>query len=212
MGTNLYLATWENELGLDDFNSMTGKQQTDAVKRSNIMQEVSGINASIGAPAQITPFTLAWYPTPELQMAASEAYYQVAIERIKNNPASYAWHVISSWWRLWHTEHYPAAVPAVFRLALKISSIVVYVLGFAGGIFALRGGIKSPLVAPFLFLLYFPLVHCWLHTEARYTAGGRLILIFYASLMAAKVFQAVVALWFRRVKKSGPLDLATTNI
>jgi hypothetical protein len=41
-------------------------------------------------------------------------------------------------------------------------------------------------------MLYFPLVHCWLHTEARYTASARPLLLLTASLLIVEIYKQYV--------------------
>ena len=58
------------------------------------------------------------------------------------------------------------------------------VLGSHGqGLRAVRGGLL-PAAA---LLLYMPAIHIWLHTEARYTAAARPLLLMFAAFAAKRI-------------------------
>lgn len=198
---SLYAASWEGELNSLDIVSIGTGNYTNAVYQSGILQEFEKINLSFGAPSDIISFSPGAYPTTSLQIASSSAFREAALERIQKNPASYAWHVMGGWWRLWNTKNYPDSLPQMFGLILMITSALICILGYIGGIYYLRKSF-DPLLAAFFILLYFPLVHCWLHTEARYTAPARLLLVLFASVVIDKVFELGTNLRNRKLLRS----------
>ena len=137
------------------------------------------------------PFNPESYPQ-ELRIRASRAYAKEAFERMLHNPGDFIIHSISKWWRLFNTAEYPDGLPIGLRMFLLISSASIWLLGFAGTIYLFLTGANLGLKIPSVVLLYFPLVHMWLHTEARYTASARLLLLFNASVLLFAVYRKFV--------------------
>ncbi|HEX5257307.1 MAG TPA: hypothetical protein VFW35_00845 [Sphingomicrobium sp.] len=102
-------------------------------------------------------------------------------------------HAVRMVWRLFNTGTYPA--PRIVNLALIAISAIVWALGMVGlGLFWRR-----PETAIFLAVL---IPHLFLHTEARYTASIRLILMLFAVEL---VRQVLIPAWsrFRPVPAGG---------
>jgi hypothetical protein len=191
VGNSLYTATWESTLTLKDFDSLYAGPVSKAAEDSGYVSEVARINQSIGAPAMTPPFNPESYPQ-EIRIRASHAYAEEAFERMLHNPGGYIIHSINKWWRLFNTAEYPGRLPIGLRVFLQISSALIWLLGFAGTIYLFLTGANFGLKIPSVALLYFPLVHMWLHTEARYTASARLLLLFNASILLFVVYRKFV--------------------
>ena len=191
VGNSLYTATWESTLTLKDFDSLYAGPVSKAAEDSGYVSEVMRINQSIGAPAMTPPFNPESYPQ-ELRIRASHAYAKEAFERMLHNPGGYIIHSITKWWRLFNTAEYPDRLPIGLRMSLRISSAIIWLLGFAGTIYLFLRGANFGLKIPSVVLLYFPLVHMWLHTEARYTASARLFLLLNASILVFVVYRKFV--------------------
>jgi hypothetical protein len=182
IGNSLYTATWESTLTVKDFNSLYTGPVSKAVEDSGFMSEVIRINKSVGAPPMTPPINPESY-SQEVRVMAGRAYAREAFERMLRNPGGYIGHSIGKWWRLFNTAEYPDGLPAVLKSLLRISSALVWLLGFAGTILLFLKGADFGLKIPSVVLFYFPMVHMWLHTEARYTASARLLLLFNASIL-----------------------------
>jgi len=191
VGNSLYTATWESTLTLKDFDSLYAGPVSKAAEDAGYVSEVMRINKSIGAPAMTPPFNPESYPQ-ELRIKASHAYAKEAVERMRHNPGDYIIHSISKWWRLFNTAEYPDRLPIGLRMFLRISSALIWLLGFAGIIHLFLTGASFGLKIPSVVMLYFPLVHMWLHTEARYTASSRLLLLSNASILLFVVYRKFV--------------------
>ena len=191
VGNSLYTATWESTLTLKDFDSLYAGPVSKAAVDAGYVGEVMRINKSIGAPAMTPPFNPESYPQ-ELRIRASRAYGKEAFERMLHNPGDFIIHSISKWWRLFNTAEYPDGLPIGLRMFLLISSASIWLLGFAGTIYLFLTGANLGLKIPSVVLLYFPMVHMWLHTEARYTASARLLLLFNASVLLFAVYRKFV--------------------
>jgi hypothetical protein len=116
-----------------------------------------------------------------LRIAAAQVFKRAAIQRISADPMNYAGHIVHNLWALWVTKRY-SGLPTSVSAGLMISSFVVFLLGFAGmGVSLVR-----PRTAPLPWLLVpvalYPFaIHLWLHTEARYTAATRPLLMMFAA-------------------------------
>ena len=140
------------------------------------------MNRSFGAPDLIAPFNPAAYPTQAMQIRSTHAFFTAAVERIKDDPMAYAGHIAANLWGLWNTSAYPPNIPWFVKLPLQFVSNVAWAAGLFGAVLALRrargfhlGGAGAAI------LLYTMLVHLPLHTEARYTAAARPLLLLYGS-------------------------------
>lgn len=182
IGTSLYLATWQEKLPAEDLDALYDQRATDAVKRSGLAAEVERLNGQIGAPPLVAPWNPMNYDTVAAQMRSTKVLRRAALERIKADPADYLSHVVLNGWRLWNTSRYPSLVPAPIAWGLVALSSIVTVLGLLGAALSLlrAGGWPLP-AAQALVLLYPAAIHVWLHTEARYTASVRLLLLMNAA-------------------------------
>lgn len=186
-GNTLYLATWQEALSPEDLELLYKGQVTPAVRNSGFMTEVATLNASIGAPRDIVPFNPAAYPTQQTQIASTHVYRAAAFRRIRAEPLLYLKHVFKNTWALWNTSRYPAEVPPGAVLVLRL----VAGLLFASAVFGIAAAVTDncfawawPAIALFLYL---PAVHAWFHTEARYTAAARPLLLMFASFAVLKL-------------------------
>ncbi len=191
IGNSLYTATWESTLTLKDFDSLYAGPVSKAAEDSGYLSEVMRINKSIGAEDKTPPFNPESYPQ-ELRIRASRAYAKEAIERMLHNPGDYILRSVGQWWRLFNTAEYPDRLPIELKMLLRICSAAVWLLGFAGTIHLFLTGARFALKIPSVVLLYFPMVHMWLHTEARYTASARLLLLFNASILLFAMYRKFV--------------------
>ncbi len=115
---------------------------------------------------------------PEVRrLHGSEEFKAAAIERIRANPMDAVAHSVKAVWRLFNTASYPRLNPV-----FQIISNGVWLLGVVGMILAVRK--RRPLI-PLILLLAMLIPHMPLHTEARYTAPLRLILLLYAAIAVA---------------------------
>lgn len=180
-GTSLYLATWQSRLPSKDINALYQGQITPRAERAGLGREVTRLNREIGAPPLHVTWSAPLYP-PHLQVRANEVLRRAALEQIVADPISYGRHVARNAWALWNTSEYPSAVPAGIATVLMLTSAVIFVLGAIGCFLNWRH--------PAAWVLaYFPAVHLWLHTEARYTAPARLLLLLMAALALERIWQ-----------------------
>ena len=191
VGTSLYLSTWQRELTWDDIEAINARRTTtphiDAIGLGPALRQ---INRSIGAPENILAFDPWAYPTDHLRIAAANEFRRAAVDRIAANPGRYVEHVLHNLWALWITKRYDG-LPAIVGLALATSSVAVFVLGLTGMGMAVVRARNWPL--PWLLApvtLYPAAIHLWLHTEARYTAATRLLLVMFAGAMLAWLLTA----------------------
>ncbi len=203
VGNSLYFASWQWEINYDDIISIDQGQPSAHLDNIGFTREVARINTSIGVPPATIPTNPEYYPTLHLQLLCSRIFAREALHRIATAPGDYAKHIVVSWWRLWITAEYPARMPLTGKILLKLSAATACALGLGGAVFLLVQR-QSPLLKVLaLILLYFPLVHCWLHTEARYTASARPLLLLTASLLIAEIYK----LYAQRKALSGQLFL-----
>lgn len=191
VGTSLYLATWQRELPLEDLEALYGQRVTARVAATNLDEEISRTNTSVGAPELLAPFNPIGFPTSELQRSIPKAYGDLAVERIKANPWPYVSHVVRNTWDLWNTSNYPKYVPSAVAAILTLISYSVFVLGVGGALIALYQPRDWPLPRAFVFIAAYPAaIHWLLHTEARYTAPSRSLLIMFAACFVIHVFRS----------------------
>ena len=180
IGTSLYLSTWQDQLSWDDVEALEQGRITPHMEAIGLAPAVRQLNRGIGAPENILAFDPHAYPTVELRIAAAQAFKGAALDRVCANPIHYADHVLYNLWALWVTKRY-AGLPAVIAAGLMISSGLVFVLGLGGMAVSLfRPGAPLPWVLVPV-TLYPAGIHLWLHTEARYTAAARPLLIMFAA-------------------------------
>jgi len=180
VGNSLYLATWQGKVPLDDLNALYARRFTPRVEASGLASEIRRLNASLGADPLTAPFNPAAYPTNQQQRQSSAIFLEAAKARIVADPASYARHVARNFWALWNTSNYPGAIPPIGQWGLALISGLVCIAGLVGVLVAMQT--RRPIAACGLILLYPMIIHLPLHTEARYTAAVRPLLLMFASL------------------------------
>jgi len=186
LGTSLYLSTWQDKVSLESLNALYAGRATPEAQKAGLIAEVTRINRSIGAPPLTAPWNPADYSPLSRERAAVAAFGDAAIARIKADPAFYVRHVVLNVWRLWNSSSYPALAPL-----LALISGMVALLGFCGAALNLwrpHGPLTQTQVLAFLYL---PAVHIGLHTEARYTAAARPLLLMYAAWFVVYLMQRV---------------------
>jgi len=128
-----------------------------------------------------------------LRPGGSEAVMKAAVERMKESPLDTALHSLNGTWRLLNTGHYPR-----FNWVLQIFSHMIWLLGLLGIFLAV---IRQHFLVPLSVFLAVLIPHLPLHTEARYTASIRLILLLYAAIATPHVL-AWLAQSFRPKKSA----------
>jgi hypothetical protein len=196
VGNSLYLSTWQTRLSQDDFQSFYDHRYSPALRSSGFLEELARLNSSIGAPPLTEPFNPVAYPTEQTRIASTAVLGATARDWIKQHPTDYLRHVIGNVWLLWNTSIYPPSVPAIGRSLLRVISGLVLICGFLGVLVALRSSRWRQLLPAIALLVYLPAIHIWLHTEARYTAAARPLLLMFASLFLAAVVR-VFSQWRR---------------
>ena len=182
VGTSLYLATWQGKISNEDANALYKGIVTPHAQSLGLGDEVRSINQQLGVDESYAPWGAYNYPTNRTRIAVTEVTRELALQRIQTDPWSYARHVATNGWRLWHTSNYPDRLPGFAVVALKLASWAIFILGMAGAILSIVPPRSWPLsAAPTIILLSIPAVHLWLHTEARYTASVRPILLLLAA-------------------------------
>lgn len=158
IGQSLWLASWESKLSHDDMVTIYGGKPTPAAIESGYLKEYEATTARAQGRGEA---------------ALSSEFQKVALARIKADPFDAVLHIINGTWRLFTTKQYP--VPWPWSLPLHVLSVGVLV-------FALWGASLNRLPwAPAIILLAVLIPHLPLHTEARYTAPVRPLMMFYAS-------------------------------
>lgn len=185
VGNTLYLAVWQSRLSHEDLEPLYRCKVTAAVAASGLVPEMMKINRTIGAKPLTVPFNPAAYEDQEAQAASSRLFGRAALEHIKAAPGVYGAHVAANLWLLWNTSIYPAAVPPIGRAVLRIVSALVLIAGLLGLGIAMISDRRRGLLPAAALLLYMPAIHIWLHTEARYTAAARPLLLMFAAIFAA---------------------------
>jgi hypothetical protein len=186
VGNSLYLASWQTELSHEDLDQVYHGVITEPVRSSGFMEDIARLNRSFGAPPETVPFNPAAYETNDQRIQSSRIFGQAALHRIEARPGEYFGHVIGNLWLLWNTSVYPASAPPLARFALRAISGLILIAGLFGLFIAVRkAGPWRMLLPAAAVMLYFPAIHIWLHTEARYTAAARPLLLMFASLPLA---------------------------
>ena len=181
LGNSLYIASWQPVLPFADIVALYDGVVTPQAESAGLGAEVRAMNTAIGAPALTAPWNPAAYPTRRMQIESTQRTLDLAKQRIADDPQNYARHVAGNAWRLWNTANYPASIPAPAVALLRIMSAFVFAAGLAGVVLSLirPDGWRIPLWLAGLFL-YVPAIHVFLHTEARYTAPDRPLLLLFA--------------------------------
>jgi hypothetical protein len=190
LGNSLWSASWQSFVSPDDLNALYQQRVTPSAEAAGLGEEVRRMNAAIGGPPHASPSNPASYADQSAQIRSSDVALQHALAKIASDPWAYAGHVVRNIYALWNTGNYPVMPPPV-RLALLLVSAIVWGLALVGVILALR---QPRLWGPLIVLLYVPAIHLWLHTEARYTAPVRPLMLAFASLAIITVAQR----WRRR--------------
>jgi hypothetical protein len=202
LGTSLYLATWQEKVPLSDLLPLYEGRATERAIRSGLIQEVIELNRRVGAPPLTSPFDPQRYPTQRMQIEITKVSRDKAIERIKEHPADYAKHVMWNTVRLWITGEYPKSVPTVARAALTFIAVFTMFAGSIGALLAIFGRERFRKWRPAALVMFYPLaIHIWIHTEARYTAAARPLLLLFAALAIAQFAQ--MAWQFRQASHRG---------
>ena len=193
VGNSLYLATWQSKLPLRDLNSMYDGKANDQARVSGLVGEVATINRSFGADPALAPFNPVVYPTRKQRIDSSRAFGNAAMQRIRNDPIDYVRHVVMNVWTLWNTGEYPAGIPAIVIFVLSVVSAIMWAAGMVGASIAFVRHRFSGFGIAALVMVYPMVVHLPLHTEARYTAAARPLLLMFAALLLSTLFA-----WFHR--------------
>lgn len=198
-GTSLYLATWQNELPQEDIGAFYKRVATPRAEQAGLADEVRSMNAQLGVDPLYPPWVPGNYPDNSSRIGITKLAGDLAVERIRRDPGAYAEHVIRNVWRLWHSESYPAALPAVAVVALKLVSAGIVLFGAVGIALSFLRPRGWPIAAaPSVVLLSVLMVHVWLHTEARYTASVRPILMMLAAAAIWWCCARAGSLWAHR--------------
>lgn len=191
VGSSLYTTTWQEHVGLDDLNALNRRQVTRQAVRSGLISEVIRLNSSIGAPPLTPPFNPAAYPTRDLQIRSNLVFGTAALERVRSDPQSYLRRLMKNLFLLWNTSEYPDAIPGLLKVGLRVVSLIVSLAGLAMGIWILISKRERWREAQLSIMMLYPyLVHIPLHTEARYTAASRPLLLMFASLLLIEVVRS----------------------
>jgi hypothetical protein len=187
---SLFMASWQSQLSEDDVVLSTGGKFSPRADAVGFTRAVENANREIGVKPRTPVNDPTNYAGPQTQQRAARVLMRAAIERIRERPGDYTQHVAGNVWQLWNTSRYPARVPVAAQWVLRVLSGIVFALGLAGGAWFLFSRAAPPgLKVPALMLLYVPAVHLWLHTEARYTAAVRPLLLLFASVVLIAIVQ-----------------------
>jgi hypothetical protein len=184
VGNTLYLAVWQSRLSHDDLDPLYKGVVTEPVRASGLVPEMERLNRSIDAPPLTVPFNPADYQDQRAQIRSTQVFGRAAVGRIEADPAGYLRHVAANIWLLWNTSIYPANLPKAAQLALRLVSALVFIAGVLGLFIALASSRRRHFIPIAALLVYLPAIHIWLHTEARYTAAARPILLLFVSVFA----------------------------
>lgn len=187
---SLFMASWQSQLSEDDFVLWFRGKPTPRAHEVGFTRAAEAANREIGVAPRTAVNDPTAYKTFKMQRRAAKVLLREGLERIQARPGDYAHHVAGNIWQLWNTTRYPSRVPGAAQWLLRVLSGLVYVLGLAGAVwFLLSRKAPTSLKVPALMLLYMPALHLWLHTEARYTAPVRPLLVLFASLVLLSLLQ-----------------------
>jgi len=199
LGNSLYLAYWEAYVPSEDLSAFSRREVTSAAIQSGYAAEAAKINQALGVPSWSDPANTELMPTLQSQLAAGPALLRDALQLIWHRPWPYVSHVVLAWYHLFNPAAYPMRSPFAVML-LRVASALIWALGILGLILLYRDRAiwALPLIA---LMLYSPLTHCFLHTEARFTAGSRLLLVAVASYVFTRVNRRQLGSESQRVGK-----------
>ncbi len=184
-GLSLFLATCQSKISIPSLieYGMRGRV-TEEMAGSGVLEQIRGVNRSVGVPEETIFVTLESYPDNAKKMKADELFTQAAMANIKASPLTYlrsaAWNML----RMWFSGNSAGNFPFIVKGLLMLEGIVILVLGIAGIVVVLRNdtrdGNRAWVYIAIGSLIYFSITLCWLHTEARYTIPVRFILLVFA--------------------------------
>jgi hypothetical protein len=192
IGQSLYLATWDS-LPLEDRLFIIGEPPTPGTIRSGLAGRVETIRAEALRAAPAYPVAQ-HYPRRQFEKALSDAFAAAAIERARERPGEAVTRVLNSTWRLLNTGVYPKMPPAA-ELILKTVSFSVFIAAVVGLLVALTVRPGSVSLVPLVVWLSLQTPHLALHTEARYTAPIRLIVVLYSSVAVVWILSVARRRW-----------------
>ena len=182
VGTSVYLATWQEKLPNDELAALYHGILTPRAKSLGLGDEVRAINERVGADPLTAPWSPTDYATNAQRIEVNRATAEMAMRRIRDDPSGYVDHVLGNIWRLWQANALPSSVPSIAVILIQTASWLIFIFGSVGMALSLVRPRNWPLsAAPAAILLTVPIVHIWLHTEARYTAAVRPILLLLAA-------------------------------
>jgi len=183
VGQSLYLATWESSLPFADRAIINSEPVTPGAIRAGLPAKIAAIRQQARDDAPRIE-TARRYPERRLQIAESRSFLEAAIQRIGERPSDMVFHIVKATWRLVNTGDYPG-IPRAVGLAMTVVSFAVFALGVLGAVGTLALRPRPVSAAPLLVWLCVQAPHLPLHTEARYTADVRLIVMLYAAVAVA---------------------------
>ena len=186
VGYSLYLSTWEPELPSRDLGEYHLGIVSPRLTESGYLAESRRLCRVLGVPENTCLHAPTAIPAP-LRAQGNRILFAAAMERIRAHPAEFGKHVAWKWWRLFQPEAYPEKVPSAVVGFLRVTGGIVWILAFGHALFALwqrRDAVAMWLAA---VLLVVPLPHLVLHTEARYTAAVRLVLLLHATFAITRL-------------------------
>jgi hypothetical protein len=184
-GHSLLVATWQSKISAESIIDYSMKGAiSEEMKQAGLIEQIQIINNSAGASFETVVTTPESYKTGEMKTKASEASYRMAVANIRESPFSYLKSTLINFFRLWFSANFPDTINPVLKTLLLVQGVVVFLLGLGGIIISFYQYDKLNLALIFsaATIAYLSLTLCWLHTEARYTITGRLLLLMFASV------------------------------
>lgn len=163
VGHSLFIASWEPVLTLDDLMATQGRPPTERAIASGYYGQIVAVRQQAAQ---------AGGDLAEQAMATSAAYKRQALANIEAHPGRMVTHIANATWRLFVSD--PRSFPAFARVPLTL--IAILMLGLA-----VIGGATRAMRWPATVALAVLIPHLPLHTEARYTAAIRPILLLCAT-------------------------------
>jgi hypothetical protein len=188
-GNSLYSAYWQEHLSNETLTAFYSGRVTAPLVSSGYVGEIRRLNASFGAPKMTSPANPVNYPDNRTRIRTNLVFRDAAVEHFKQEPATYARHMVKNLWFLWNTSEFPGVNSAV-KYALLLASAIVCIFGVAGGMLTLLSRLTIPLPRSLAAFLFYPFVlHIPLHLEARYTAAARPLLMMFAAVMVVSLLK-----------------------